>query len=157
MEVVARRGARAHMWCAVCNCELPCERNGTVRRDTRREHNRGQRHLANTRRIAREVEAAYERERLHVFEQLWRTREARRQALLLAVVSARLRETHGSVRNARVAWQADADAALAALASPALRAAVRPAAVAHVAQAHVCEAARNVWLVVRLVIDVGHV
>jgi hypothetical protein len=80
-----------------------------------------------------------------------------RQALLLAVVAARLRGVHGSMDVARTVWAIEADAALNRLESPVLKAALWRPATAHVAQQHVRSAASDAWLVVKLVIDVAGV
>jgi|SaaInlV_125m_DNA_1040241.scaffolds.fasta_scaffold02364_3 hypothetical protein len=142
-------------WCSFCNCQLPTQRDGTVLRVTRREHNQGQKH-------ANSVERQRQEARDQTRRQLEACRLAHakriadaRQALLLAVVAARLRAAHGSMDAARTVWAVEADAALNQLESPALKAALWRPATAHVAQQHVRSAALDSWLVVKLVVDVA--
>ena len=144
-------------WCSVCSCDLPVQRDGTVLRLRRREHNQGQRHRNN---LHRQAQAVRDRTR-HQLEacrlaQAKRIDDAR-HALLLAVTAARLRATHGSMAVARTVWAVEADAALNQLESPALKAALWRPATAHVAQQYVSSAASDAWLVVKLVIDVAGV
>ena len=142
-------------WCSVCSCDLPTQRNGTVLRITRRAHNQGQKHRNNVDRQTRQWVDQLEKK----IEALERARIQRiddaRQALLLAIVAARLRAAHGSMDVARMVWAVEADEALNRLESPALKASLWRSAAAHVAQRHVCSAASDVWLVVKLVIDVA--
>ena len=142
---------------AVCNCDLPVQRDGTVLRTRRREHNQGQRHKNNVHRQAQAVRdrTRWQREGIER-ERLQRIDDAR-HVLLLAVVAARLRAAHGSMDVARTVWAVEADAALNQLESPTLKAALWRPAVAHVAKGHVCSTAFDAWLVVKLVIDVASV
>lgn len=142
------------MWCSVCRCDLPTQRNGTVLKTTRREHNQGQKHRNNIDRQAQQARdqvrwqcEAFERERVKRIDDA-------RQSLLLAVVATRLRAAHGSMAVARTVWAVEADAALNQLESPALKAALWRPTVAHVGQRHICNAASDAWLVVKLVKDV---
>jgi len=144
-------------WCSVCNCDLPTQRDGTVLRTTRREHNAGQKHRNN---VDRERQAVRDNTRRQL--EACRLAHAKRiddarHTLLLAVVATRLRAAHGGVDIARTVWAVEADAALNRLESPALKAALWRPAAAHVAQRHVRTAASNAWLVVKLVIDVAGV
>ena len=145
------------MWCSICRCALPVQRNGTVLKTTRREHNQGQRHRDNIHLQAQEArdQARWQCEALER-ERVKRIDDAR-HALLLAVTAARLRATHGSMAVARTVWAVEADAALNQLESSALKASLWRPAAAHVAQQHVRSAASDAWLVVKLVIDVAGV
>ena len=145
------------MWCSVCRCALPVQRDGTVLRTTRREHNQGQRHKNNVHLQAQKLldEARWQREAIER-ERLQRIDDAR-HLLLLAVMAARLRGVHGNMDVARTVWAVEADAALNQLESPALKAALWRPATAHVAQQHVRSAASDAWLVVKLVVDLAGV
>ena len=145
------------MWCSVCDCKLPQQRDGTVLRATRRAHNQGQKHRDN---VYRQTQKRIDEGR-RVFAAMERIKAERidnaRHALLLAVMASRLRCAHGSMDAARTVWAVEADAALNRLESPELKAALwRPAAV-HVSQQHIRRAASDAWLVVKLVIDVAGV
>jgi len=133
------------------------QRDGTVLRTTRREHNQGQRHKNNVHLQAQKLldEARWQREAIER-ERLQRIDDAR-HLLLLAVMAARLRGVHGNMDVARTVWAVEADAALNQLESPALKAALWRPATAHVAQQHVRSAASDAWLVVKLVVDLAGV
>ena len=142
-------------WCSVCSCSLPIQRNGTVLKSKRREHNQGQKHQNNVERQREEVRDRTRRQYEACMLAHAKRMDDARQALLLAVTAARLRAAHGSVAVARTVWAVESDAALNQLASPALKAALWRPAAAHVAQRHVCNAASDAWLVVKLIIDVA--
>lgn len=140
----------------MCGCDLPTQRNGTILRKTRRQHNEGTKHIANVnmqeerRRVARmedlklrishmQLQRELERERMHV--------------LLLAIVKNKVCENFGGLDELRLSATLQSEMTLQKLGDAALQRTLLTHTTNHIVSCVLREAARQHYELLGLIAD----